>query len=269
MPSLRALLCGLLGVITVTAVLDAQELRDTIGPLEQQANAITPENPIPRRTQSVAPSYPAEGRAVGAMATVVLAVTIEEGGCVAEIRRGPEPLLTTAAVPAPTETALKSAAEAFMREAATALRYWQYARPARPPISFFVSFMFKPDAVTTSTQITAAVPLPPPALSGPRPAEPVRVRVGSVTISPRLVTRVEPVYPAQALAARVQGVVILELRIDTTGKVTDARVLRSVPLLDQAALDAVRQWVYAPTCLNGVGIPVIMTVTVQFKIPDQ
>lgn len=266
MPSLHALLCGLLGLITVTPVLAAQGLRDTIGPLEQKANPITPENPIPRRTQSVAPSYPAEARAVAVTATVVLAATIDESGCVAEIRRGPEPLLTSAAMPAPTETALKSAAEAFMREAATALRYWQYARPARPPISFFVSFTFKPDAETTSTQITAAGPLPQPALSdGPRPAEPVRV--GVISMSPRLVTRVEPVYPTQALAARVQGTVILELRIDTTGKVTDASVLRSVPLLDQAALDAVRQWAYAPTCLNGAGIPLIIVVTVQFKLP--
>src|SRR5687767_773293 len=269
MSSLRGLLCGLLGVMTVTTALAAQELRDTIGPLEQKANPITPENPIPRRTQSVAPSYPAEGRAVGAMATVVLAATIEEGGCVAEIRRGPEPLLTSAAMPAPTEAALKNAAEAFVREAATALRYWQYARPARPPISFFVSFTFKPDAETTLAQITAAVPLPQPALSaGPRPPQPVRV--GVISMSPRLVTRVEPVYPAQALVARVQGVVILELRIDTTGKVTDASVLRSVPLLDQAALDAVRQWAYAaPTCVNGAATPLIITVTVQFKHPDQ
>ena len=98
MPSLRTLLCSLLGVVTITTVLAAQQLRDTIGPLEQKARPITPENPIPRRTQSVAPSYPKEGRAVGTMAaTVVLAVTIDQSGCVAEIRRGPEPLLTTAA----------------------------------------------------------------------------------------------------------------------------------------------------------------------------
>jgi protein TonB len=96
--------------------------------------------------------------------------------------------------------------------------------------------------------------------SGPR-------RVGSVIVSPTLVTRVEPVYPAEALSARVQGIVIVEARIDTKGKVTDARVLRSIPLLDQAALDAVKQWVYAPTCLNGAAIPVIAVVTVPFKLP--
>ena len=60
---------------------------------------------------------------------------------------------------------------------------------------------------------------------------------------------------------------VLEARIDATGKVTDAKVLRSIPLLDQAALSAVRQWRYAPTCLNGAGIPLIITVPVSFKLP--
>ncbi|MND07525.1 Gram-negative bacterial tonB protein [compost metagenome] len=64
----------------------------------------------------------------------------------------------------------------------------------------------------------------------------------------------------------MQGVVIIEATISTTGTVTDVRVLRSIPLLDQAAIDAVRQWQYSPTLLNGVPVPVIMTVTVQFTL---
>ena len=263
MYSLRALSCGLLGVTIVTTMLAAQELRDTIGPLEQKANPITPRNPIPRRAQSVAPSYPPEGRALGASATVVLAVTIEEWGCVAEIRRGPDPVLITAATSAVTEVAFKSAANAFTREAVAVLRHWQYARPARPPISFSVSFAFKPEAETTSTESARVVPLAPS--SGPRPAEPVRV--GSISISPRLVAHVRPLYPTRAVSARVEGTVILEARIDATGKVTNDKVLRSIPLLDQAALHAVRQWRYAPTCLYGVGIPLIITVPVSFKLP--
>jgi len=58
----------------------------------------------------------------------------------------------------------------------------------------------------------------------------------------------------------------LEITIGPDGKVSDARVLRSIPLLDQAALDAVRQWVFTPTLLNGVPVPVIMTVTVNFTL---
>jgi TonB family protein len=256
----------LLVVIALTTTLTAQDLRDTIGPIEQNANSVTSGNPIPRRTQSVAPSYPADAVAVAATATVVLAATIDESGCVAEIRRGPEPLLTTAAIPAPTEAALTRAADAFMRAAAAALRRWQYDRPAQPPLSFSVSFTFKPGADTTSTQIAAAVPLAAPAVSaGPRAPEPVRV--GLASMSPRLVTRVEPVYPAQALAARVEGTVVLEIRIDATGTVTQARVLRSVPPLDEAALGAVLQWVYTPTCFNGAAIPLVATVSVAFELP--
>jgi protein TonB len=74
------------------------------------------------------------------------------------------------------------------------------------------------------------------------------------------------VYPDDALAARIQGVVILEAVIAPSGSVSDARVLRSVPGLDQAAVDAVRQWEFTPTLLNGVPVAVIMTVTVNFTL---
>ena len=75
-----------------------------------------------------------------------------------------------------------------------------------------------------------------------------------------------PVYPPIAQAARVQGIVIIEATISEGGSVTNARILRSVPLLDQAALDAVRQWQFTPTLLNGVPVPVIMSVTVNFTL---
>jgi protein TonB len=74
------------------------------------------------------------------------------------------------------------------------------------------------------------------------------------------------VYPKAAQDARVQGVVILETLIGVDGKITNARVLRSVPMLDQAALDAVMQWEFTPTRLNGQPVPVLMTVTVQFTL---
>ncbi len=77
---------------------------------------------------------------------------------------------------------------------------------------------------------------------------------------------VQPVYPPIAQSARIQGIVIIEATIGEDGQVINARVLRSVPLLDQAALDAVRQWKYMPTQLNGVSVPVIMTVTVTFSL---
>ena len=75
---------------------------------------------------------------------------------------------------------------------------------------------------------------------------------------------VEPVYREIAGRAGVSGVVILEAVVDPNGNVTNVNVLRSIPLLDAAAMDAVRQWKYEPTLLNGVPVPIVMTVTVNF-----
>ena len=105
-----------------------------------------------------------------------------------------------------------------------------------------------------------AVIAPPP----PEPQDPVRV--GGQIRQPHKTRDVRPVYPPLALAARVQGIVIIEATIGVDGRVINARPLRSVPLLDQAALDAVRQWEYVPTTLNGVAVPVIMSVTVTFQL---
>src|SRR5712691_7364575 len=109
--------------------------------------------------------------------------------------------------------------------------------------------------------LEAAPPPPPPP---PPPAAPVRV--GGAIKQPTKVKNANPVYPAIAQSARVQGVVIIEATIGPDGRVQDAKVLRSIPLLDAAALDAVKQWVYTPTTLNGVPVPVIMTVTVNFTL---
>ncbi len=70
----------------------------------------------------------------------------------------------------------------------------------------------------------------------------------------------------EAKKALIQGIVILEAIIDPRGDVTNVRVLRSIPALDPAAIDAVRQWRYEPTLLNGVPGPIIMTVTVNFSL---
>jgi len=90
------------------------------------------------------------------------------------------------------------------------------------------------------------------------------VRPGGRIMAPKKIKDVKPVYPAIAQSARVSGVVTIEATIGPDGKVTDARVVRSIPLLDQAALDAVRQWEYLPTMLNGLPVPVVVTVTINF-----
>ncbi len=92
------------------------------------------------------------------------------------------------------------------------------------------------------------------------------LRVGGKVRPPTKTKDVKPVYPATAQTARVQGTVIIEATIGANGKVLNTKILRSVPMLDQAALDAVKQWEYTPTRLNGVPVPVVMTVTVAFKL---
>jgi len=92
------------------------------------------------------------------------------------------------------------------------------------------------------------------------------IRVGGNIKEPRKLKDVRPEYPAIAREARVHGAVIIEILIDTEGRVSNATVLRSIPLLDQSALAAVRQWVFSPTLLNGVPVEVIMSVTVSFNL---
>jgi protein TonB len=107
------------------------------------------------------------------------------------------------------------------------------------------------------------VPRPPPP---PVPAQRDPVPVGGVIRPPTRVVYVEPVYPQIALAARVQGTVILQAVIDEKGSVRELRVLRGHPLLDAAAMQAVAKWQFTPTLLNGTTVPVVMNVTVTFSL---
>jgi protein TonB len=101
------------------------------------------------------------------------------------------------------------------------------------------------------------------------PAPPLQpVRVGGRIQEPKKLKAVPPAYPEAAVASRIEGVVILECLISPQGRVTEVKVLRGVPLLEEAALDAVRRWVYTPTLMDGVPVPVIMTVTVRFDLRD-
>ena len=101
----------------------------------------------------------------------------------------------------------------------------------------------------------------------PRPQSPIRLHAGMEP--PRKLTHVDPMYPPIAQSARVEGTVILEAVIGVDGRVSSVRVLRSIPLLDQAAIDAVKRWSFTPTLLNGTPVPVAMTVTVRFALTSR
>jgi protein TonB len=99
-------------------------------------------------------------------------------------------------------------------------------------------------------------------------AEPTRapVRIGGHIKAPRLLHRVDPVYPMLARQARIAGRIELEATVDERGYVRDLRVVRGIPLLDQAALEAVRQWRYQPLLLNGEPQPFVLRVGVNFGL---
>jgi len=112
--------------------------------------------------------------------------------------------------------------------------------------------------------LVAAPPPPPPP---PPPAAPKGpVRIGGNIQTPALLKRVEPTYPDIALVAKVTGLVILEATVAADGSVESVRVLRSVKFLDQAAVDAVKQWRYSPLVLNGVPTPFVLSVTLNFSV---
>jgi len=258
------------------------------GPLERRSVAVTPENPIPKRVATTAALYPTDVSDRTVRGTVTLRITVDAFGQVAEARQPyrPDPSMIPvgdgSVRPAPPLTA------PFVKAALDAVRMWKYEPPAQAPISLYVRLHFIPDQpaiviwhearapVTVNAGSTppgipggaaggvaggiGAPPPPPP----PPPAAPVRV--GGNIAPPKKIKDVQPVYPSLALSAGVAGIVIIEATIGPQGNVTDARVLRSISLLDQAALDAVRQWEFTPTLINGVPVAIIMSVTVNFQL---
>jgi protein TonB len=116
--------------------------------------------------------------------------------------------------------------------------------------------------IGSGTGTSPVLPPPPPS---PKPAQTL-VRPGGAIKEPKRISGRSPEYPPIARNAGVQGVVILEAVIDERGDVGHIKVLRSQPLLDQAAITAVQQWRYTPTLLNGVPVSVLMTITVNFTL---
>jgi len=250
------------------AMARAQALRTEPGPLERQAKPITPENPIPKRVYFVMPTRPADIDLATGRAVVTLRLTLDGGGSVAEIRSGCCGLVAVGNGLA--------ASDAFIEATADAVKQWRYEAPADPPISFDVRIAFAPDGAS-SLVMHGGMALPPMAPPPPPPSPPDlppapwaegAIRVSDLLRAPIKSKHVPPAYPPEAISARLQGVVILEARVEPDGHIRHARVLRSIPILDQAALSAVLQWEFTPTLLNGAAVPVLLTVTVQFTLPD-
>jgi len=110
----------------------------------------------------------------------------------------------------------------------------------------------RPPEPVTNTARPAAVAVNPPRISALELGHPIR--------------RVEPLYPQLARQARVSGVVELQGVLGTDGRIHELRVLRGHPLLIKAAVDAVSQWTWAPTILNGEAVEVVAPITVTFRL---
>ena len=125
-----------------------------------------------------------------------------------------------------------------------------------------------------SNPVAAANPMPPtyapiPGATADNPSQgrlkgPVRISGG--VMAGRILTRVDPVYPAEAKSQGVQGSVVLAAAIGRDGRVQDLQVISGPPALATAALIAVRQWTYSHYLLNGSPTPVQTTVTVNFSL---
>jgi TonB family protein len=241
------------------------------GPLELRAHAVTPENPIPRRVHYEPAAIPDSIDSV--RGNVGVRVTLDDVGRVAESRmismsfdlpefsveasevslkdRGMRSLVGNAqAGNTPSDPmASKQKLDALIDSALTSVRQWRYDPPFEAPLTFTVQVPF-----TKGLEVMAFKPA----------REGNALRVGGEIKPPIKIKDVRPLYPPVAREAGVSGVVIIEVRIGSDGFVEEAHVLKSIPLLDEAALDAVKQWQFTPTLMNGVATPVIMTVTMNF-----
>jgi protein TonB len=122
-------------------------------------------------------------------------------------------------------------------------------------------------AANARTEMAAPPPPPPPPpppapAASTTPAKPIFV--GGNIKEPRIVKLVPPTYPPLAVKARVSGLVVLEATLTAEGTVEEIRVISGHPLLINAAIECVKQWVYEPTYLNGIAIPIILTAKVSF-----
>ena len=213
--------------------------------------------PPPKKLVDCKPVYPREAQDARIQGVQILEITLDPSGAVLDARalRG-NPTLVRAAI--------------------DAVLQWQFepwAGPDRRLMTVTVNFTLGDGPTTTSpgfgtpARDAAAAGVPAPVQYGRArdwPSE--ALRVGDAIKPPARIVDVRAVYPDIAQKAHVQGVVICDVLIGPDGRVKDARVVRSIPLLDQAAIDAVRQWEFTPTLLNGNPIPVVMTVTVNFTL---
>jgi TonB family protein len=187
---------------------------------------------------------------------VTLRVTLDHLGTVQEVRTIGAPILGSIAPGTPTEErAFRAGLLALVQSAKDAVGQWLYDPPAEAPIAFNVVIGFTSDALgEVISQNASNERLSTPQGDSPQSTPATKVK------------HVTPIYPAAAREAKIAGTVILEAQVATDGRVSEVRVVRSIPELDDAAIEAVKQWEYTPRRIDGVPTPVTMTLTIQFSL---
>jgi TonB family protein len=214
-------------------VMSAQEFQKFEGDAVRAVGEVKP----PKLIKELAPVYPQVARQAQVEGMVILEAKTDEQGNVIEARvLRSIPILDQAAI--------------------DAVKQWKYeplvvdGKARKVIFTVTVRFMLKEGGVVKTLEKFAQG----------------AIRAENDIKPPKLVKEVAPVYPEVARVAVIEGVVILGVKTDEEGKVKDVIVLRSIPLLDQAAIDAVRQWVYEPLVIDGKAVPVVFTVTVRFQL---
>jgi TonB family protein len=206
----------------------------------------------PTKVRDVKPIYPKEAIEARIQGVQILEISVDPAGNVIDARalRGQRVLVGPAI------------------DAVLQWKFTEWSRPERRLMTVTVNFTLDGGATPDLGMPARDTPAGGAMTPAPIPAgwPPDAIRVGGNIRPPNRIVDAKPVYPDVAQKARVQGVVIFDVLIGPDGKVKDARVLRSIPLLDQAAYDAVMQWEFTPTLLNGNPISIIMTCTVNFTL---
>jgi len=217
----------------------------------------------PRKIKDVKPIYPESAKADGRQGVAIIEAVIDAEGNVSEAK------------------VIRSIGADLDDAAVDAVMQWRFVptmlngRPVPVIMTVTVNFTLTdgmpppPPPPPTDPVVRPDMPPPPP----PPPPAPVvtadgekALRIGGQVAPPTKIKHVSPVYPDVARAAGKTGIVIIEATIDAQGNVTNVKVIRSVDMLDDAARDAVLQWKFTPTIYEGVPVPVIMTVTVNFSL---
>ena len=195
---------------------------------------------------------------------VQLEADVAADGAVSDVR-----LLSVSIVAAKVEMtadpdALREDFNAMVKASSASLRQWRFDAPASAPAVVRVPIYF--DVVGKRTTFGSIRPTSgyPPHVTAVPPGD--VLKVGGAIKPPTKLVNVAPRYPDDALKAKVQGAVVLDVVLDADGVPTDVQVAQGVPMLDAAAIEAVRQWRYEPTLMNGVPVPIAMTVTVNFTL---